>query len=545
MKVGFQSILFSFSVEISSEEGSQRTEGKTVVNAIKKSFCTIRLPNWFVQDQYSLAISRSKNGWLFHPSMRRTVKYDSPFFEACRSGDLETMKMLLTTKQAFLSDRYEINAESALNLALIFGRFEAYELLVKAGTLSFFQSYDYAEAMECLATNLALRRDESREILRLIEQEQKLDADWMDDIGLGSDYYKVIHDLRLHAEEAGDSALGRFEARMFPTILNYRFSCSVLEIELDWISEFLGDEDNVQEVRATASCSTWLLFTLAHKISHLFWISRYGDLPEHAVRTCRFALAVFCDTELDLHARIGELPKEWRRALYSARWIDLNHANTTPFAYIFVRWFTEHGFTSPNHQLLKAFEATTRLWVDTLHGAGVDLAAYAENEAWIINKILMRVSAEKGFTCRLLYGPEPDDWRIETSPPGEAHPVYFWRRIEATPIEEELALKVLDLMRRVEHPEDVYCDVPGRWEIDQDDLEESDWIIRGSLAFMEDSKLAQVEADLERLDAEEFYEAWDLSSVIRYWTYDEKSSKGIGCTEGSEDSENSDGSLDE
>jgi uncharacterized protein YggL (DUF469 family) len=296
VKVGFQSILFSFSIEFSSEQGGQQTKDKTVVKTFKQSVCAIRLPNWFVQDQYNLAIARSKNEWLFHPTVYRTVGFRSPFREACRYGDLETMKMLLTTKQAFLGDRYGSSAESALSVALRFNRFEACELLVKAGTLSFFQSYDYAKAMGSLATILAPRKDESREILRLVEQEQNLDPDWMDDVELRSDYYKVIHDLRLHAEEAGNSALGRFEARIFPTILCYQHSRSVLETELDWFSEFLGDQNNLQEVRATTSCSTWLLFTLAHKISHLFWISRYGDLPEHAVRTCRFALAVLCDT---------------------------------------------------------------------------------------------------------------------------------------------------------------------------------------------------------------------------------------------------------
>jgi hypothetical protein len=119
VKVGFQSTLFSFSVEFSSEQENKQTKSKTVVNAVKKSICTIRLPNWFVQDQYSLAIARSKNGWLFHPSICRTVEYDSPFILACRDGDLERIKMLLTTKQAFLGDRYGSSAESALSVALL------------------------------------------------------------------------------------------------------------------------------------------------------------------------------------------------------------------------------------------------------------------------------------------------------------------------------------------------------------------------------------------------------------------------------------------
>lgn len=65
VKLGFQSMLFSFSVEFTSETDQQQAESKTTVTGVKKSICTIRLPNWFVQDQYSLVIARSKNGWLF------------------------------------------------------------------------------------------------------------------------------------------------------------------------------------------------------------------------------------------------------------------------------------------------------------------------------------------------------------------------------------------------------------------------------------------------------------------------------------------------
>ena len=150
-----------------------------------------------------------------------------------------------------------------------------------------------------------------------------------------------------------------------------------------------------------------------------------------------------------------------------------------------------------------------------------------------INKILLIANSKYGLTCRLLHGPEPDDWKIGTDPPGEVYPAYFWHSVEAAPIGEELAVKVLDLMHQVNHPETVRCNVPGRWELDWDDSDDSDWIIKGWLAFLEDSQLEQMEADLECLDAKEFYEVWDISSVIDYWLYDE------------EDSEGSEGSLDE
>jgi hypothetical protein len=93
-------------------------------------------------------------------------------------------------------------------------------------------------------------------------------------------------------------------------------------------------------------------------------------------------------------------------------------------------------------------------------------------------------------------------------------------------------MKVLGLMHQVEHSEDVHYDVPGSWTGDWDEPYEYAWIIKGWLAFMEDSKLAQIEADLERLDAEEFYEVWNLHYVVKYWSIDEE---GFKRSEGSLD----------
>lgn len=152
--------------------------------------------------------------------------------------------------------------------------------------------------------------------------------------------------------------------------------------------------------------------------------------------------------------------------------------------------------------------------MDVLHDAGVDLAAYAENEIRLIKRILMRVFLKFNITCRLLYGPEPDDWGIEIGAPGEAYAEYFWRGIEAAPIGEELAVKVLDLVHRVKHPGVEQCDIPGSWQCERD---EPIWNVKGWLAYMMDRDMAQMEMDLEVLDDEEFYEEWNLDSVMKEW----------------------------
>jgi hypothetical protein len=74
----------------------------------------------------------------------------------------------------------------------------------------------------------------------------------------------------------------------------------------------------------------------------------------------------------------------------------------------------------------------------------------------------------------------------------------------------------------VEHPFDEPCEAPGAWQTHRHAVEEPSWNATGWLASMDDDELAEIEADLERMSAEEFYEVWDLSFVVEEWPYIEK-----------------------
>lgn len=516
LKVGFQSVLLSFTVEFSSEQEERHPKSNAVANTASKNVCTIRLPKWFVQDQYNLALVRSKNGWLYLPSVYRTVEDDSPFFKACRDGNLDEMKMLLTTKQAYLSDRSVLKhgTQSALVYAILNNQFGACRLLIESGILRSFESCDYAEALEKISWNWAIasKRIQGRELLHMIELDQNLDLDWIDDVDLGSDFYKVIQDLRICAEEADGSAVNRLEVLIFPTM--YSVEWTILETSLHWLSDFLGDADHLREIQANESHYGWLLFALAEKIGMLFWSENRHH--KHATRLCRFALTAICDTELDLHSHMYDLAGSWQHALDTVDWMGSDSAKMTPLAFLFAHWLFIYHIIGDMSRGFEPLEATLRLWVYTLHDAGVDLAAYAEHEVWLINKILMRASSTRNARCRLFHGPVPNDWRIEKGPPGEAYPACFWRNIEAAPIDEDLATKVLDLMYRVGHVDNVQRNVPGSWQIGQNELT---WDVHGWLAYKKDSDMVQMELDLEQLDDEEFYEQWDLGSVIEEWPF--------------------------
>lgn len=197
----------------------------------------------------------------------------------------------------------------------------------------------------------------------------------------------------------------------------------------------------------------------------------------------------------------------------------LGFANGTPFAFIFVDSLSSYPTSYRTHRPLSQ---VINLWATTLHSAGVDIATYAAQEIQIINRILTWARVEYHITYRFSFGPKPSDWKFELGPPGEAHPANFWRGIEAVPIEEDLAGRVLAVVFRVEHPFAEHCEAPGGWQAHRYALEQPSWNVMGWLTFMDDDGLAEVEADLERLGAGEFYEVWDLGSVVDEWPCIEK-----------------------
>lgn len=61
---------------------------------------TVRLPYWFLQQQYTFQLRRATAGWLFSRPVHRIVPDDCSLFEACRIGDVESIKTLLSTREA-------------------------------------------------------------------------------------------------------------------------------------------------------------------------------------------------------------------------------------------------------------------------------------------------------------------------------------------------------------------------------------------------------------------------------------------------------------
>ena len=77
----------------------------------------VRLPSWFLQQQYALQLRCATAGWLFSRPVHRIVPYDCSLFQACRIGDIDSIRTLLSTREASPFDRTAYGA-TALEFAM-------------------------------------------------------------------------------------------------------------------------------------------------------------------------------------------------------------------------------------------------------------------------------------------------------------------------------------------------------------------------------------------------------------------------------------------
>lgn len=452
MAVAFQSVLFGFSVEFSSEREGPIEETASKGNTTTRSICNIRLPRWFIQDQYNLMVKRAKNGWLFCPTVYRTVDKNCAFFKACAQGDLDAIKRVLSTKQAFLSDRYFSSIgflpTSALTKAIENQQFEVCEFLIAVGILSQFQQDDYGLAIAVATLDWSNDDSGFRKLLRLMGPRDDSGIEWLADLPLSLPINRVARDLSHSVNDSGGSHLARFEASLFLAI----FRPSVKQ-PLSTILMFLNDVDCVDEIRSTSSSCSWLIFALAVDLAkQCYWPGQWSD--ESYRHTWFTSLIQLHGLGIDIHPRMGDISKEWQYLLNAHSWRQTEffpgNEDCTPFL-LMVCAFPDPGVTLE----MMSF------WVQALQAAGVDLDHCAEEEVSILERWL-RKSTKMG-TCvyGVSYGPDPRDWGLLTSPPGKPDLACFWRNIEATSIVQNLATRILAVWKDIKPDLSINIEMPG------------------------------------------------------------------------------------
>jgi hypothetical protein len=138
---------------------------------------TVRLPIWFLEQQYDLQLLHATSGMPFKLNVCRIARPDSPFFNACRTGDIETIKVLLSKQQASIFDR-TLCGTTAFRFAISHSQLEVCKLLRHAGIFARFDDSDYRNSLCGLERSLDDFTEHNLSLLRVAAPLNNSDPDW-------------------------------------------------------------------------------------------------------------------------------------------------------------------------------------------------------------------------------------------------------------------------------------------------------------------------------------------------------------------------------
>ncbi|GAB7323200.1 hypothetical protein MBLNU13_g05692t1 [Cladosporium sp. NU13] len=233
----------------------------------------VRLPYWFLQQEYALQLRRATAGWLFSRPVHRIVPQDCSLFEACRIGDIESIRTLLSTREASPFDRTACGA-TALQFAMEGGQLEVCRLLRQAGIFSQFRIIDYRRTFASLQRSMSDFSDHNRSLLRTVVGHDDPDREWF-----------VEHCEEMYEDEGQWIRHIYAEADLFSLLLRADHKTALLQISdlkayaearntpfsyphfLPFISRILSNSAVIHQIRLMPHNYTWLVYALAHEIA--------------------------------------------------------------------------------------------------------------------------------------------------------------------------------------------------------------------------------------------------------------------------------------
>jgi hypothetical protein len=470
----------------------------------------VRLPYWFLQQQYAVQLRRAIAGWMFSRPIHRIVAADCPLFEACTFGDTNSIKTLLSTREASVFDRTASGA-TALEFAMKGGQLEVCRLLRQAGIFSQFQTVDYYRTFARLESTISDFSDHNRSLLRTVVGQDDPDRDWF-----------IEHCEEMYEREGDWTRRIHAQSDIFPLLLRADHKTALLQISdleayveartgsyfpyrrfLPFICRVLSNTAVIHRIRLSPHEYTWLVYALAHEIAQ----ERHDQEEEHQwSMTVRNILITIVDAGLMLHHISGSL----KGSHVSDDWHQ--SSTLTPLAMLCVealRW------TRPSSETQSAtrvyVHARLKAWITGLSLGAVDLLQYAKDESSVFGCSSNPLVIPWGTDGEILIstGRDPGDWSFTFWQPCESYARDFWHLVEETPV-------VPDLVERILHSllanRDLLCyDLPGSWPEVQlrrvRKLEE--WLLRRS-----DDVLASIDEDLAALTCNDFLSRWEQISEI-------------------------------
>ena len=333
---------------------------------------TVRLPYWFLQQQYAFQLRRVTAGWLFSRPVHRTVPYDCSLFEACRIGDIESIRTLLSTREASPFDRTASGA-TALEFAMQAGQLEVCRLLRQAGIFSQFQTVDYCRTYASLERSMSDFSDHSRSLLRTVVGNDDPDRHWF-----------VEHCEEMYEDEGEWIRHFYAEAALFPLLLRADHKTALLQISdlkayaearnysfyyrhfLPFIDRILSNTAVIQQIRLSPYKYTWLVYAIAHEIAQKW---RAQEEEHQWSRVVHNILIAIVDAGLTLHhTTTGALERYYASEDWSKR------STMTPLATLCVEsWRCSRTQVKTQSTRRRYAHARLKAWVKGLHLGAVDL----------------------------------------------------------------------------------------------------------------------------------------------------------------------------
>jgi hypothetical protein len=472
---------------------------------------TVRLPKWFLHRQYDLQLLYATSGWPFTLNACSIVQNDSPFFEACREGDLETIKVLLSNKQASIYDRTPVGL-TAFFYAIHNGQLEVCKFLRHAGIFAQFDRRDYHNSLYSLESYLDDFTEHNLELLRVAAPLNEPDRDWLreycqtttdDGTVLVSVDIKLLSLLNSLPSDTGMLSVSHlrsyFECRIRSDLNGGCHSSFV-----SYIARVLSNIPTVHEITKARDKHAWIVYGIASEIAHDY-LGRYSQLDTNQwLQSVRQSLCAVVRTGLSPHQTPAELDSPWVKN----KWYQ--DLNMTPLGVLCVEAMQERErdrvLTTQKEERQDA-NAKLQAWLSGLHSAGIDLLQYAESESACHGYCpdLLVIPSEADTRIAVVTGARPEDWHLSVWEPCESHARLFWRWVEGTPVVPGLTARILELYPVADYQDLTSPDLPGSWLSGEAHIAEK---LESCFLGDTDDELAQIEEDLPLLSESDFFAKW-------------------------------------
>lgn len=501
-------------------------QAQIVAKKPKRVVFTVRLPNWFCQQQYDLQLQRASSGWTYTLGFCRIVPTGSPFFIACREGRIDEVKKLLSSGQASIYDRDEDDG-TALYGAILDRRLDVCTLLRREGIFTRLQHEDLRGLLEGFAMTSIGPMESENSFYALITPPGNEDEHWFSEmLGKGNfvnDYFVALRDIctRSATEKLGD--LDRFLRLRMDWILFLAQGTGPPFIRnlCPFLTNVLCDKAVLREIEARPNEYTWVV----HAISWAYTIQTPMDCETKQLMTSILASAVRAG--LDLHQTSCELPSPWllRMIFESSFHGDAagEAMNITPLGAMCLSWLSfcaseSTYFTFPK-DCVRLMNKRLQIWISSVQSLGTDLVKYGEREAPKLRGYLRLYGStwwNGGQTFTLYVGPNPADWNLSLWNPCETYARHFWQLMTGEPVLDHMARSILVRKGAMSQFPFDDAEMPGAW---RDGCNSAIERVKDSLMISANFVIDSMESDLLNFSNEAFFRKYELYEgkwVIRF-----------------------------